>query len=214
MGRAEHIPKPAVGRLSLYLRELEAFLAAERETISSKELGAALRLSAAQVRKDLAYFGQFGHPGIGYRVAEVIERVRRIMGTDRKSNVLLVGLGNLGQALISFRGFARKGFEMIAVFDNDPAKVGRKVGGGLPLVVQPVSELPATARRQHVRLGIIAVPAQAAQGIADALVAAGVRGILNFAPVALQVDKTVAVTSVDLAVHLEQLSFQLVSHGE
>lgn len=214
MARAEHIPKPAVGRLSLYLRELETFLLADRQTISSKELGAALRLSDAQVRKDLAYFGQFGHPGIGYNVPEVVERVRRILGTDRKSNVLLVGLGNLGHALIAFRGFARKGFEMAAVFDNDAAKVGRNVGGGLSIIVQPLSELNATVRKQGIRLGIIAVPAQAAQGIADALVSAGVRGILNFAPVALQVDRSVALTSVDLAVHLEQLLFQLVSHHD
>lgn len=214
MARAEHIPKPAVGRLSLYLRELESFLLADRQTISSKELGAALRLSDAQVRKDLAYFGQFGHPGIGYNVPEVVERVRRILGTDRKSNVLLVGLGNLGHALIAFRGFARKGFEMAAVFDNDAAKVGRNVGGGLSITVQPLSELNATVRKQGIRLGIIAVPAQAAQGIADALVSAGVRGILNFAPVALQVDRSVALTSVDLAVHLEQLLFQLVSHHD
>lgn len=214
MAKAEHIPKPAVGRLSLYLRELETFLLADRQTISSKELGAALRLSDAQVRKDLAYFGQFGHPGIGYNVPEVVERVRRILGTDRKSNVLLVGLGNLGHALIAFRGFARKGFEMAAVFDNDAAKVGRNVGGGLSITVQPLSELNATVRKQGIRLGIIAVPAQAAQGIADALVSAGVRGILNFAPVALQVDRSVALTSVDLAVHLEQLLFQLVSHHD
>ena len=214
MARAEHIPKPAVGRLSLYLRELESFLLADRQTISSKELGAALRLSDAQVRKDLAYFGQFGHPGIGYNVPEVVERVRRILGTDRKSNVLLVGLGNLGHALIAFRGFARKGFEMAAVFDNDAAKVGRNLGGGLSITVQPLSELNATVRKQGIRLGIIAVPAQAAQGIADALVSAGVRGILNFAPVALQVDRSVALTSVDLAVHLEQLLFQLVSHHD
>lgn len=211
MARAEHIPKPAVGRLSLYLRQLESFRAADRRTISSRELGAVLRLSDAQVRKDLAYFGQFGHPGIGYRVNEVIDRLRHILGTDRKSNVLLVGFGHLGQALVSFRGFMRKGFEVVAVFDNDPAKIGRGVSGGNSLLVQPLGELPAAVRRHNVRLGVIAVPAPAAQGVADALVASGVRGILNFAPVTLQVDKSVAVSSVDLAVHLEQLSFQLVS---
>jgi len=214
MVRADHIPTPAVRRLSLYLRQLEALLATDKQTISSKELGAGLRLSDAQVRKDLAYFGQFGHRGVGYRIPEVIDRVRRILGTDRKSNVLLVGLGNLGQALISFRGFARKGFDVVAVFDNDPSKVGRQVGGGLALHVQPLSELAATIARLNVRLGIIAVPAQAAQNVADTLVSAGVRGILNFAPVTLQVGNEVALTSVDLAVHLEQLSFQLVGHQD
>jgi redox-sensing transcriptional repressor len=211
MRRTEHIPRPAIGRLSLYLRQMEAFLEARRETVSSRELGAALQLSDAQVRKDLAYFGQFGHRGIGYRVADVIERLRRIMGTNRRSNVVLVGLGNLGHALVSFRGFARKGFEIVAVFDNDPSKVGSEARGGLSVKVQSLAELAATVRRQHVRLGIIAVPAESAQGVADALVAAGVRGILNFAPVSLQVNEKVAVSSVDLAVHLEQLSFQLMT---
>ena len=202
--RPESIPNPAVRRLSLYLRELEAFARKGRRTISSKQLGQSLGLTDAQVRKDLAYFGQFGHPGIGYRVDDQIAQVRRILGTDRVWNVLLVGAGNLGRALLAYRGFEKKGFRMVAVFDSDPAKIGRKCG---LLTTQPMSELAATIQAQGIRLGIIAVPADHAQEVADQLVAAGIRGILNFAPVSLNVPPSVGLTAVDLAVQLEQLSF-------
>src|SRR6266436_9157811 len=126
--RPDSIPNPAVRRLSLYLRQLEAFQRKDRRTISSKQLGESLNLTDAQVRKDLAYFGQFGHPGIGYRVDDLITQVKRILGTDKTWNVLLVGAGNLGRALLSYRGFDAKGFRLTAVFDNDPAKVGKKQG--------------------------------------------------------------------------------------
>src|SRR6187431_1305299 len=124
--RPESIPNPAVRRLSLYLRQLETFRRKDRRTISSKQLGGSLGLTDAQVRKDLAYFGQFGHPGIGYRVDELIGQVRRILGTDKTWNVLLVGAGNLGRALMAYRGFDQKGFRLVAVFDADPGKVGKK----------------------------------------------------------------------------------------
>jgi redox-sensing transcriptional repressor len=211
MAKAENIPAPAVRRLSLYLRQLEIFSAADQRTVSSRQLGEALCISDAQVRKDFAYFGQFGHPGIGYRVAELIPRVRRILGTDKKSNVLLVGVGNLGRALISFRGFIKRGFDVVAVFDKDPEKVGAIVAGPIPLRIQPLSEMPTTVRQYAIRVGILAVPAIAAQGVAEEMIAAGIRGILNFAPVTLQVGPEVGVASVDLAVHLEQLSFQLTA---
>ncbi|HTL28310.1 MAG TPA: redox-sensing transcriptional repressor Rex, partial [Tepidisphaeraceae bacterium] len=126
--RPELIPNPAVRRLSLYLRQLEAFKRKDRRTISSKQLGESLGLTDAQVRKDLAYFGQFGHPGIGYRVDELINQVKHILGTDKTWNVLLVGAGNLGRALLAYRGFEQKGFKLVAVFDEDPAKVGKKYG--------------------------------------------------------------------------------------
>jgi len=211
MGKPENIPLPAVRRLSLYLRQLEVFSEENRRTISSRQLGEALGLSDAQVRKDLAYFGQFGHSGIGYRVPELVQRVRRILGTDRLARVLLVGVGNLGRALISFRGFQKRGFELVAVFDNDATKVGQTTNGERQLKIHAVADMPGVVRRQGVRVGILAVPASAAQQVADEMVAAGVRGILNFAPVRLQVRPEVSVASVDLAIHLEQLSFQLSS---
>jgi redox-sensing transcriptional repressor len=202
----ESVPNPAVRRLSLYLRQLESLHRAGRTTVSSKQLGESLGLTDAQVRKDLAYFGQFGHPGIGYRVDDLIGQVRRILGTDKTWNVILVGAGNLGRALSAYRGFEAKGFRLIAVFDNDPGKVGRRLG---PLTIQPLTELADTITRESVKLAILAVPAEQAQPLADQLIDAGVRGLLNFAPVSLTVPPHVAMNAVDLAVQLEQLSFQV-----
>ena len=202
----DSFPNPAVRRLSLYLRQLDVFHKAGRQTVSSKQLGESLNLTDAQVRKDLAYFGQFGHPGIGYRVADLIGQVRRILGTDRTWNVLLVGAGNLGRALMAYKGFDAKGFRLAAVFDADPAKAGTRLGD---FDVQSLADLGETVRRLDIQLGILAVPVDAAQGVADALVAAGLRGLLNFAPASIHVPPEVALSAVDLAVQLEQLSFQV-----
>jgi redox-sensing transcriptional repressor len=199
------IPGPAVRRLSLYLRQLEAFGKKDRRTVSSRQLAESLGVTDAQVRKDLAYSGQFGHPGVGYRVDELIVQLKRILGTDKTWNVLLVGVGNLGRALLAYKGFDKKGFCLVAAFDADPAKVGRKHAH---LVIQSLSELSATIQKLSIRLGIIAVPADHAQEVADTLVAAGIKGILNFAPVSLTAPNPIALTTVDLAVQLEQLAFQ------
>src|SRR5256885_15430049 len=204
--RPDLIPNPAVRRLSLYLRQLEAFRRKDRKTISSKQLGESLNLTDAQVRKDLAYFGQFGHPGNGYRVDELIIKVKQILGTDKIWNVLLVGAGNLGRALLAYKGFDAKGFRIAAVFDIDPAKVGKRQGS---FVIQSPTELADTIRKQAIRLAIIAVPADNAQDVADQLVDAGIRGLLNFGPVSLSVPSVVALNAVDLAVQLEQISFQV-----
>ena len=204
--RPEMIPDPAVRRLSLYLRQLEGFKRKDRRTISSKQLGESLRLTDAQVRKDLAYFGQFGHPGIGYRVDDLIAQVKRILGTDKTWNVILIGAGNLGRALMAYRGFEAKGFKLVSVLDNDPTKVGKKYGS---IVIQPLESLEETIGALMVRLAILTVPADVAQEVADRVIEAGVRGILNFAPVSLTVPETVALNAVDLAVQLEQLSFQV-----
>lgn len=200
------IPRPTVKRLSLYLRELEALADADQPTISSKQLGAALGLTDAQVRKDLAYFGQFGHPGIGYRVAELTGRLRQILRADRTWNAAVVGAGNIGRALMAYDRFRRKGFEIVAAFDNDPAVIGRTVGGH---AVRSLGELPRVVAELDVKIGIVTVPAAAAQQVADALIDAGVTGILNFAPVRLDVRDAVSVTSVDFSVALEQLAFQV-----
>jgi redox-sensing transcriptional repressor len=202
----EDIPTPAVYRLSFYLRQLEAFQRSEKHTISSKQLGEALGYTDAQVRKDLAYFGQFGHPGIGYRVEELISQLRKILGTDKGWNVLLVGAGNLGRALIAYRGFLRKGFRLAAIFDADERKVGQAFGD---LTVSSMDKLAEVAATENIKLAIMSVPSEVAQAVADKLVAAGVRGILNFAPVSVTVPPDVSVQSVDLAVQLEQLSFKM-----
>ncbi len=206
--RVDSVPEPAVRRLSLYLRELEGLLSGGRETISSRQLGEVLNLTDAQVRKDLAYFGQFGYPGIGYRVEELISRLRSILGTDRMWNVLVVGAGHLGSALLNYRGFSKKGFQVVAVFDNDPAKIGVRVGLEPGLEVLPLERMAAVVAERDIQIGILAVPAAVAQATANALVAAGVKGILNFAPASLNVPEKVTVATVDLAVQLEQLAFR------
>ncbi|NLX12838.1 MAG: redox-sensing transcriptional repressor Rex [Phycisphaerales bacterium] len=209
MAKPDYVPTPAVGRLSLYLRELETLFRQERQTISSRQLGQALGLTDAQVRKDLAYFGQFGHPGIGYRVHELIARIRGILGTDRGWNALLVGAGNLGRALLSYRGFAQKGFQVVAVFDNDLSKIGKPLDRESRMEILAAERMGQVIRDLNVQIGIIAVPAEAAQGIADALVIAGIKGILNFAPASLSVPEAVALATVDLALCLEQLVFRV-----
>lgn len=209
MNKPDGIPAPTVRRLSLYLRQLEAFLETNLRTVSSKQLGQALRITDAQVRKDLAHFGQFGQPGIGYAVEELIAKLRSILGTDRIWKVLLVGAGNLGRALLAYRGFDKKGFELAAVFDNDPEKIGRPFATGGDLVVRSMEELPAETERLEIQLGMLAVPAPIAQAVAERMIEAGIRGILNFAPVSLHVPAGVTVANVDMAVHLEQLSFSV-----
>ncbi|MCI0363553.1 MAG: redox-sensing transcriptional repressor Rex [Phycisphaerales bacterium] len=200
------VPRPTAKRLSLYLRELEAQQDRGQPTSSSKQLGTALGLTDAQVRKDLAIFGQFGHPGIGYKIPELIAQLRKILGTDRSWNAAIVGAGNIGRALMPYARFRRKGFEIVAVFDSDPAVIGSVIAGHK---VRPMSDLPQLVRERNILIGIIAVPAAAAQQVADALIKAGVKGILNFAPIRLEVDHHVSVDSVDFLLSLEQLAFQV-----
>ena len=207
--RPDAVPAPTIRRLSLYLRQLEAMHREGKQTVSSRELGAGLGLTDAQVRKDLACFGQFGQPGVGYQVVDLIERARRILGADKTRNVLLVGAGRLGTALSRYRGFADKGFRLVGVVDDDPQQVGRDLGPECDLRVQSMDELESLVVEHEVRLAIVCVPAASAQGVADRLVAAGVKGLLNFAPIAVSTPDDVALAGVDLAVQLEQLSFQV-----
>lgn len=209
MARYANVPGPTIRRLSLYLRQLEAFQGAGHDTISSKQLGEVLRVTDAQVRKDLAYFGQFGRPGIGYRVNELIGRARKILGTDRMWPTALVGAGNLGRALVAYRGFTKKGFRIVAVFNKESSIVGQTLPHAGGLTVLPVSKLPETVQAKNIRIGIIAVPASEAQPVAEQMLQAGIQGVLNFAPVALDVAPGVPVAAVDLAINLEQLAFQV-----
>jgi redox-sensing transcriptional repressor len=202
------VPKVVVNRLSLYLRELQRLESAGQATISSGQLGALLGFSDAQVRKDLGFFGQFGYPGVGYRCDELIKAMRDILGTNQLWPVVMVGVGNLGQALLGYRGFVRQNFQIVAAFDADPAKVGQSYDG---ITVRAVEDLPAFVKEHAVRLGMIVVPADRAQEVADRLVAAGVDGIVNFAPVTLTLPPQIQVVAVDLAIELEQLSFAVTS---
>jgi redox-sensing transcriptional repressor len=204
----QSVPKVVVSRLSLYLRELQRLQSSGQQTISSGQLGALLGFSDAQVRKDLGFFGQFGYPGVGYRCDELIHAMRDILGTNHRWPVVMVGAGNLGQALLGYRGFGRQNFTIHAAFDADPAKVGGTVQG---IVIRHIDELPRVVREDGIRLGMIVVPAQRAQEVADAMVAAGIEGIVNFAPVTLTLPPHVQTVAVDLAIELEQLSFAVTS---
>jgi redox-sensing transcriptional repressor len=187
---------------------LQRLQAAGQQTISSSQLGTLLGFSDAQVRKDLGFFGQFGYPGVGYRCDELIRAMRDILGTNHPWPVVMVGVGNLGQALLGYRGFGRQNFSIQAAFDADPAKVGQTIQG---IRIQHIDELPDVVKEKGIRLGMIVVPAERAQEAADRLVAAGIEGIVNFAPVTLTLPPHVQSVSVDLAIELEQLSFAVTN---
>jgi redox-sensing transcriptional repressor len=204
--RIARIPEMTVRRLSVYSRCLAQLEEDGVKTVSSQELATRFHLNSAQVRKDLAYFGEFGIRGIGYDTATLRAEIQQILGLDREWPVVLVGFGHLGSALFRYRGFARQGFRIAAVVDDDPAKAGRPVDG---LAIQPLAELPRIVRTAGVQIAIVAVPAEAAQGVADRLVAAGVRAILNFAPTRVRVPRDVRLQNVDLSIELENLSFHL-----
>lgn len=205
---SDSVPQAVVNRLSLYLRELQHLLRDGHETTSSTQLGKLLGFTDAQVRKDLAYFGQFGYPGIGYKCEELVTAIRRILGTDRDWPIGLVGVGNLGRALLGYKGFSTQGFRLVAAFDEDQNKVSKNING---IPIFHISDLRTVARQMHLKLGIVAVPGPAAQAVADDLVEAGVEGIMNFAPVTISLPDTVRLVAVDLAIELEQLSFAVVN---
>ena len=206
--KSRGIPKATVFRLSLYLRELLELREKETETISSSKLAGKLGLTDAQVRKDLAYFGQFGYPGVGYRVEELIGELRRILGTDHAWDVVLIGCGNLGRALAAYKRFGRQGFRIVGAFDNDPTKVGQPLG---ELTIQPMDALAQSIAHSASRIAIICVPTDQAQRVVDQAAAAGIRGVLNFASTAITTPVGVVQNSVDLAIRLEQLTFQLTA---
>ncbi len=200
------ISDSAVRRLSHYLRFLDRLATEARSTVSSGELAGAGGMTPAQVRKDLSHFGSFGKRGLGYPVEELRARLASILGLDRSWRVCLVGAGRLGAALHQYDGFRRRGFEIAAVFDTDPKKVGRRWGH---LTVEDVSEIPAAVAERGIEIGIVTTPAAGAAEAADRLAEAGIRGILNFAPVAIESRDGIAVRDVDLVVELESLSFAL-----
>jgi redox-sensing transcriptional repressor len=200
------IPEMTVRRLSIYTRCLAQLEEDGIRTVSSQALAERFNLNSAQVRKDLAYFGEFGVRGIGYYVAGLRAELQRILNLDREWPVALVGFGNLGSALFHYRGFARQGFRIAAIFDEDQAKIGRVVDG-VPIL--STADLAREAKAHHLQIAIVAVPPDAAQAVVDALVAAGVKAILNFAPSRIKVGRDVRLKHVDLSIELETLSFYL-----
>ena len=195
-----------IRRLSLYLRILEKASGAGTETISSEELAEGAGTTAAQVRKDLSLFGSFGKRGLGYAVPQLASELEQILGLDRSWRVALVGAGRIGSALFEYAGFAERGFEIVAVLDADPGKVGRRWGD---VTVRHVDELEETIRGGGVEMAVVAVPAESGQEVVDRAVDAGVRGILNFAPTQLRVPPGVALKDVNLVMELEALSFSI-----
>lgn len=204
------ISESTVRRLSSYLRLLQEAEARGQDTISSEELADRGGATSAQVRKDLSFFGSFGKRGLGYSVVELLQAIEGILGLDRRWRVALIGAGKIGSALISYRNFQRRGFEIQAVFDADPEKVGRRWGDQ---IILPDHEMEATLASLAIDIVIVAVPADAAQAAVDRVVRSGVRAILNFAPVRLRVPDGVALRNVDMVMEMEGLTFALHSGG-
>ena len=203
-GESQRLSRASVHRFSLYLRHLERLQQEGAQKVSSSQLGEALGINDAQVRKDLAYLGNLGQPGIGYLIGDLVAALRRRLGIDRPWPAVVVGVGNLARALLRYRGFQRQGFTFVGLFDADPEKVGQQIDG---LTVHPLERLAEVIAATSAELAVVAVPGASAQGVADALVASGIRGILNFAPTVLRLPAHVSLVSVDLAVQLEQLAF-------
>jgi redox-sensing transcriptional repressor len=198
------LSRASVQRFSLYLRHLERWNQEGAQVVSSSQLGEALGINDAQVRKDLAYLGNLGQPGIGYYTQEVITALRHRLGVDRTWSAVLIGVGNLARALLRYRGFHLQGFQFVALFDADPEKVGQTVEG---LEIHSPEKMTDVIAATKAELAVLAVPAETAQLVADAVVAAGIKGILNFAPTMLRLPPHVSLIAVDLAVQLEQLAF-------
>jgi redox-sensing transcriptional repressor len=195
------IPRFAIPRLSIYYRAL--ILYDKGGVISSDKLSELTGYTAAQIRRDIAYFGQFGTPGRGYIVNDLKKQILKILGIDKLWDVALVGVGNLGTALLSYKGFKQQGFKIVAVFDNDKRKVGVKAGG---VTLQHIKELHKTVRKKGIQMAIVAVPAQEAQVTIDSLTKAGVKAVLNFAPIRPKCPASVELINIDLSIELEKLA--------
>lgn len=208
--RGQRLSRAAAQRLSLYLRCVAGWPTDGDNKVSSKGIADAVGVSDAQVRRDLAALGHLGQRGVGYDSQDLVAAIRGALGIDREWRAVLVGVGNLGRALLKYHGFRAQGFVVVGLFDSDPAKVGTEVEG---YPVEPVAAVPERVSALRAELGVLTVPADTAQAVAESLVAAGVRGILNFAPVVLKLPRSVRLVTVDLAIQLEQLAFQ-VRHGD
>jgi redox-sensing transcriptional repressor len=207
----EQVSDLTASRLSVYLRCLNALDSAGVKTISSKAMAEQFHLNAAQIRKDLAYFGEFGVRGVGYYVKELRRHLRMILGLDRTVRVAIIGAGNLGLALADYPGFRQEGFAIVALFDTERAKIGRRSKGGVRIF--NMADFKNVVRREHLDIAVVAVPAESAQTVVNTVVQAGVRAILNFSPGTLKVPPRVKLKNVDLTVSLESLSFFL-ARGE
>lgn len=203
---ANKIPDIIIGRLPIYLRALQRMQENGMQTTSSKELGEHVGISAAQIRKDISQFGEFGKQGTGYRISFLIDRLRDILNVQRVWDVAVVGAGDVGHALANYPGFVNRGFRIAMVFDSDPAKIGQPIGS---FTVLDVATLVEQVHAASIHVAMLAVPASAAQEVADLLVKAGVQAILNYAPISLNVPEDVRVQHIDPATHLQRMTYYL-----
>jgi redox-sensing transcriptional repressor len=201
------VPDVVVLRLPLYVRALTQLQDAGEEFVSSQQLGGLLQMTPAQIRKDLSYFGRFGKQGRGYNIRFLGEELRQILGLDQKWPACLVGVGRLGQAIVNYPGFVPEGFHIVAAFDSDPTQIGRKIGD---VAVRPMVDLVDTVSGEDIAIGIVAVPARHAQPVINQLVAAGVKGILNYAPIAPHVPMSVVLRNIDPVLSLQSMTFYLL----
>ena len=206
MNNNKKIPETTISRLFIYLREISKLAEIGIRTISSSELGERLNLSDTQVRKDFSCFGQFGISGSGYNINELKAALKTILGKDKTWNVCVIGVGHLGSALLAYPGFKEQGLNVVAVFDADTKKIDKEKNS---LIIQSIDELSKTVKQKDLAIGIITIPANHAQKVADSLVAAGIKCIMNFAPISLSVPEDVKVKNVDLSRELETLSYFL-----
>jgi redox-sensing transcriptional repressor len=204
------IPAVVIDRLPVYARALNSLDDQGRDVVSSQELGEILGVTPAQIRKDLSYFGRFGKQGRGYSVQRLAQELRQILGLDRQWSMILVGVGHLGQAILTYDGFQPQGFIIVDAFDVDPARVGEQVGG---IVVRPVADLPGYLSERRIDIGIVAVPAAAAPPIISDLIAGGVRSILNYAPTSVPVPERVQVRNIDPVLSLQSMTFYLKTNS-
>jgi redox-sensing transcriptional repressor len=203
---SENIPDIVIGRLPIYLRALSRLAQEGQEVTSSQELGRILGISSAQIRKDLSHFGGFGKQGTGYQIGYLEEKLRQVLKVNRDWEVALVGAGDLGSALAHYRGFADRGFHITCVFDNDPNKIGGSIGD---FTIAPMADLIEQIQERQIHIAMIAVPAEHAQSVADQLIAAGVRAILNYAPISINVPENVHVQYIDPVVHMQRMTYYL-----
>lgn len=202
----KQIPEIVVGRLPQYLRSLQRMAREGRQVTSSQELGERLSISAAQIRKDLSQFGEFGKQGTGYQIAYLIEQLQKILKVDHEWEMAVVGIGELGSAVARYKGFANRGFKVRMIFDSDPEKIGSQVG---EFVVQDYGKMGEALQAAGIKIAMITVPTSQAQEVADHLVKAGVRAILNYAPISINVPEGVQLQYIDPSIHLQRMTFHL-----
>ena len=210
--KKKSIPSITINRLSIYYRCLEKIIETEKEkglkVISSFEIAEMTGINSAQIRKDLAYFGEFGKRGIGYPIIDLEKELKKILGLDKKWSVIIAGAGNLGKALVKYKGFQKRGFIIKGIFDNNPSKIGKKLGH---IFIYDIKEIEKFIKAENINIGILVVPADSGQEVADKMVAGGIKAILNFAPVHIALPPEIKVHNVDLSIEFEMLTYYLVS---